>query len=154
MLEKSITSWLLNPGPVFLQNFVRNKKDPLCYEVELIESNSKFAHVRFKDGKECTVSTKNLAPKLYQDSVSDSNGLKIFVLNDNTEIEIPTNLNEQQPEITWNPPLPDELQNATEEISQTDKILSQPITPDPRHELKRSTQIQKAPILYEKPMPR
>ena len=35
----------------FSSKFVRNKRDPLCYEVELIESSSKFAHVCFKDGK-------------------------------------------------------------------------------------------------------
>ena len=141
ILGKSMLSWLLNPGPVFLQNFVRNKGDLLCYEVELIESNSKFAHVCFKDGKECRVSTKDLAPKPCQDSISDSNDLKTSIPNDNTETKIPTNLDEQQPEITSNPPLPDELQNATEEISQTDEMLSQPTTPDPRHELRRPTPV-------------
>ena len=83
---------------------MKNKGDPLCYEVELIESNSKFAHVRFKDGKECTVSIKDLAPKPFQGSATDSNALQTSVPNDNTEIEIPTNLDEQQPEITSNLP--------------------------------------------------
>ena len=101
MLGKSIPSWPLNPGPVFLQNFVKNKGDPLCYEVELIESNSQFAHVRFKDGKECTVSTKDLASKPCQDSASDNNGLQTSVPDDNTETEIATNLDKQQPEITY-----------------------------------------------------
>ena len=75
-------------------------------------------------------------------------GLQTSVPNNNTEIEIPTNLDEQQPEITLNPPLLDELQNATEEISQTDGMLSQLTTSDPRHELRRSTRIRKAPIRY------
>ena len=132
MLGKSIPSWLLNPGPVFLQNFVRNKGDPLCYEVELIESNSQFSHVRFKDGKECTVSTKDLAPKPCQDSATDNNCLQTSVPDDNTETEIATNLNEQQPEIMSNPLLFDEFQNETEETSQTDEMLPQPTTPDPR----------------------
>ena len=107
MLRKSISSWLLNPGPVFFRNFVRNKGDPLCYEVELIESNSKFAHVCFKDGKECTVSTKDLAPNQCQDSASDSNDLQTSVPDDNIETEIATNLDQQQPEITLNLPLSD-----------------------------------------------
>ena len=152
MLGKSILSWLLNPGPVFLRNFVRNKGDPLCYEVELIKSNSKFAHVRFKDGKEFTVSTKDLSPKPCQDSASD-NGLQTSVFDDNTETEIATSLDEQQLEITSKPPLPDELQNATEETSQTDKMLSQPTSPDPRHELRWSTETRKAPICYGNPVP-
>ena len=120
--------------------------------MELIESNSKFTHVCFKDGKECTVSTKDMASKPFQGSVSDSNGLQTSVPNDSTEIEIPTNLDEQQPEITSNPPLPDELQNATEEISQPDVVLSQPTTPYPRHELRRSKRIRKAPIRYGNPV--
>ena len=153
MLGKSIPSWLLNAGPVFLQNFVRNKGDPLCNKAELIESNSKFAHVRFKDGKECTISTKDLAPEPCQDSVSDNNGLQTSVPDDNTETEIATNIDEQQPEITSNHPLPDKLQNAAEETSQTDEILAQPTAPDPRHELRRSTRIRKAPIRYENPVP-
>ena len=77
--------------------------------MELIESNLKFTHVCFKDGKECTISTKDLAPKPCQDSANDSNGLKTFVPNGNTEIENPTNLDEKQPEITSNPPLPNEF---------------------------------------------
>ena len=121
--------------------------------MEIIESNSQFSHVRFKDGKECTVSTKDLASKSCQDSATDNNGLQTSVPNDNTETEIATNLNEQQPEIMSNPLLPDELQNETEETSQTDEMLPQPTTPDPRHELRRSTRIRKAPIRYGNPVP-
>ena len=62
MLRKSLPNWLLSPGPVFLRDHVRNKSDALCYEVELIERNFSFAHVRFPDGRETTVSTKDLAP--------------------------------------------------------------------------------------------
>ena len=112
-----------------------------------------FSNVHFKDGNECTVSTEDLAPKPFQGFASDSNGLQTSVPNDNTEIEIPTNLNEQQPEIASNPPLPDEWQNATEEICQTDEMLSQPTTPDPRHKLRRSTRIRKAPTRYGNPVP-
>ena len=75
--------------------------------MELIESNSKFANVRFKGGKKCIVSTNDLAPKPCQDSASDNNGLQTPVPDDNTETEIGTNLDKQQPEITSNPPLPD-----------------------------------------------
>ena len=85
--------------------------------------------------------------------VTTMNALQTSEPNHNTEIEIPANLDEQQPEITSNPPLPNELQNATEEISQTDGMSSQSTTPDPRHELRRSTQIRKVPIRYGNPVP-
>ena len=62
MLGQSLPHWLITPGPVLLRNHVRNKGDPLCYEVDLLESNQQFAQVRFPDGRESTVSTKDLAP--------------------------------------------------------------------------------------------
>ena len=49
ILGKSLPNWLLNPGPVFLRNHVRNKGESLGQEVELIENNFSFAHVRFPD---------------------------------------------------------------------------------------------------------
>ena len=149
MLGKSIPSWLPNPGPVFLRNFVRNKGDSLCYKVEFIKSNLKFAHVHYKDGKECTVSTKNLAINLVKTLLVTATAYK-HLYQMTTPKQIPTNLNEQQPEMTSNPPLPDELENVTEK---TNKMLSQPTTPDQRHELRQSTQIQKPPICYGNPDP-
>ena len=74
MLGKSLPNWLLNPGPVFLRNLVRNKGDPLCQEVKLMENNFSFTHVRFPNGRETTVSTKDLAPNPsnnFQSSIVD-----------------------------------------------------------------------------------
>ena len=61
---QSMPTWLTKPGPIFLQRHVRNSKfEPLVDEVELIEANPNFAHVRFPDGREDTVSLKHLAPQ-------------------------------------------------------------------------------------------
>ena len=62
MLGKAIPSWLLHSGPVLLRRFVRNKGDPLCDEVELLEANPNFAHIKYPDGRESTVSTRDLPP--------------------------------------------------------------------------------------------
>ena len=60
----SMPSWLLTQGPVLLRRFVRTSKtDPLVDEVELLEANPQYAHVRFPDGRESTVSVKDLAPR-------------------------------------------------------------------------------------------
>jgi len=37
--------------------------DPLVDEVELLQANPHYAHVRYPDGRETTVATKHLAPK-------------------------------------------------------------------------------------------
>lgn len=59
----SVPTWLSLPGPVLLRNHNRSSKyDPLVEEVELVEANPGYAHVRFPDGKEKTVSIRDLAP--------------------------------------------------------------------------------------------
>lgn len=60
----SIPTWLTEPGPVWMKKHVRSSKyEPLVQEVELIEANPDYAHVKFPDGRETTVSIKHLAPK-------------------------------------------------------------------------------------------
>ena len=59
----TLPQWLSSPGPVLLKRNVRHSKyDPLVDEVELLESNPKYAHVRLPDGRETTVSLHQLAP--------------------------------------------------------------------------------------------
>lgn len=59
----AIPSWLCEPGPVLLRRHVRTSKtDPLVDEVELIQANPQYAHIRYPDGKEDTVSVRHLAP--------------------------------------------------------------------------------------------
>ena len=58
----SLPSWL-SPGSVLLRKFVRsNNQDDLVGEVELIHVNPTYAHIRYKDGRESTVSLSDLAP--------------------------------------------------------------------------------------------
>ena len=60
---QAIPSWLSTPGPVLLKRHVRNSKyDPLVDEAELIEANPQYAHVRLCNGRETTVSLRDLAP--------------------------------------------------------------------------------------------
>ena len=59
----SLPSWLTIPGPVLLKRHVRpSKYDPLVDEVELIEANPNYAHIKHLDGTESTVSLRDLAP--------------------------------------------------------------------------------------------
>ena len=62
MLGRSLPTWLITPNTVLLRRFVRNKSEPLCDEVELLDANPKTALVRFPDGRESTVSVSDLAP--------------------------------------------------------------------------------------------
>ena len=59
----SLPTWLSTPGPVMLRRFVRrSKSDPLVDEVELTHANPSYAHIRHPDGRESTVSLRDLAP--------------------------------------------------------------------------------------------
>ena len=59
----SIPSWLAEPGPVYAKRHVRHSKfDPLVEKVDVLQANPHYAHIRYPDGRETTVSTKHLAP--------------------------------------------------------------------------------------------
>lgn len=61
---RSLPTWLSHPGPVLMRNHVRaNKYEPIVQEVELLEANPDYAHVRLPDGRETTVSIRHLAPR-------------------------------------------------------------------------------------------
>ena len=62
MTGVSMPAWLLKEGPVYLRKFIRNKSDPLCERVYLLDANPSYAHVRLSNGNETTVSTSDLAP--------------------------------------------------------------------------------------------
>jgi len=60
---QSMPSWLCEKGKVLLRRHVRHSKfEPLVDEVELLQANPNYAHVRYADGHETTVSTRHLAP--------------------------------------------------------------------------------------------
>ena len=59
----SIHSWLAEPGPVYVKRHVRHSKfDPLVEKVDVLQVNPHYAHIRYPDGRETTVSTKHLGP--------------------------------------------------------------------------------------------
>ena len=59
----SLPDWLATPGPVLLRKHVRHHKtDPLVETVLLQHANPQYAFVAFRDGREDTVSVRDLAP--------------------------------------------------------------------------------------------
>ena len=69
----SLPTWLSSPGPVLLRRFVRKSKyDPLVDEVELLEANPPYANIRHPDGRDSTVSLRDLAPCGNNEDISSS----------------------------------------------------------------------------------
>ena len=80
----------MQPGTVFMKRNVRRSKyEPLVDEVELVEANPHYGHLKFPDGRETTVSTKQLAPT---GNTTDSQIPSIEM----STSEVPTNLKEEQ----------------------------------------------------------
>ncbi|XP_069990544.1 uncharacterized protein [Penaeus vannamei] len=49
----AIPSWLCELGPVLLRHHVRTSRtEPQVDEVELVQANPQYAHIRYPDGKE------------------------------------------------------------------------------------------------------
>ena len=62
ILEISTSSWLCSSETVLVRRHVRNKYKPLVEEADLIHATSQNAHLRFKNGRESTVSLRDVAP--------------------------------------------------------------------------------------------
>ncbi|XP_072901380.1 uncharacterized protein [Hemitrygon akajei] len=59
----TLPAWLTSPGPVLLWKHARsNKYSPLVERVHLLHANPQYAYVVLPDGREDTVSVRNLAP--------------------------------------------------------------------------------------------
>lgn len=60
---RAIPTWLACQGKALHRRQVRlSKYDPLVDEVDVLDVNPNYAHVRFQDGRESTVSLRHLAP--------------------------------------------------------------------------------------------
>ena len=63
--------WITEPGSVYVRKHVRDKYDPLVDEVELLNANQNHAVVRYPEGREVTISTRDIAPKATSSNQSD-----------------------------------------------------------------------------------
>ena len=84
----SLPSWLTSPGKVLLKRHVRQSKyEPLVEEVDLLEANPNYAHIRKADGKETTVSLRDLAPRGKEDGLEIQGTTEPFVMRSPDNID-------------------------------------------------------------------
>lgn len=138
-------SWLIEPGPVLMKNANRrNKYEPIVQEVELVEANPSYSFVRLPDGREVSVSNRQLAPAGGrgvddEDEGDDGNAGEALDDDERDEVdeadvqenwEIPSSITPSSPENTPGEPQEDvSADNAPP--SETNSPLPNPRTPGP-----------------------
>ena len=53
---------MTEPGPVCVRKHIRDKYDPIVDEVDLLLANQNHAVVKYPEGREATVSARDIAP--------------------------------------------------------------------------------------------
>ena len=122
----SLPTWLATPGQVLLRRFVRNSKyEPLVDEVELLQANNSYAHIRYPGGREDTVSTHDLAPMGSNASGKPCGqepplpGASTPLLNE----EIPSDLTETNIDVDPNIDVDSNVKLAETTLNETVKVL-------------------------------
>ena len=135
----SIPTWLMSPGPVLLKNFDRSSKhDSLVEEVELLETNPTYAHIKYPNGRESTVSIQHLAPLGTQSPLKD-----VCESHAPVNVEIPV---DKTPTLVPN-------ENITTQISDNLKgdnnTASESVVETSTPNLRRSGRERREPLRYE-----
>ncbi|BHF58955.1 hypothetical protein SprV_0100191000 [Sparganum proliferum] len=129
----TLPMWLTSPGRVLLKKSNQQSKfDPLVEEVELLQCNPQYAHIRFSNGREETVSVRLLAPSGEKD-VGDC--------HQETATPVPENLSPLSPD---HPPITEQESSTVSTDGQNDATpVSVPNADDVRmHNLETLTQQQ------------
>lgn len=129
-----------------------SKYEPIVEEVELLEANPSYAHVRFQDGREDTVSVRHLAPSGFVGRPETHPGVS------NCEDPVPILVGVPPPGQTENDPegnVPTSTrdnipENDHPDLNVSDSILNKnscPDVPDPGslQHLRTSSRIKKPP---------
>ena len=99
----SLPSWMTTGSKAFMKSFVRHSKsDPLVDEVEIIHVNRNYAQIRYPNGREMTVSLRNLAPCPQKDTADEEPDSPLTPVNDeeasNHENDLPSEQAEGTPQ--------------------------------------------------------
>ena len=125
MFGSSLPSWLANEqSKVLLKRHVRSSKyEPLVDEVELIEANHQYAHIRYPDGRESTVSTQHLAPIGVAGDSSDSDTMAQHITGELSAQQIRPDTSENEAETKSEAVTPPDNQNTIHSDCDTTPLL-------------------------------
>ncbi|XP_072897631.1 uncharacterized protein [Hemitrygon akajei] len=141
----TLPAWLTSPGPVLLRKHVQsNKYSPLVERVHLLHANPQYAYVVLPDGREDTVSVRDLVPARAADHYPEHSTV---TMNPVPEVTPRTPSPTQTPHDT---PIPGALHthipgtSHTHEGSLTPSGLTPPFRPEPAQP---PSPVQSQPVL-------
>ena len=120
----SLPYWLLSPGPVLQRRYAQSSKhEPLVDQVELVDVNPMYANVRYPDGRESTVSVRDLAqcPESPKTSIQENIDTDVHNFTEST---------------------------GTPKLENRELLTNNDISHDISPELRRSSRISRAPDRY------
>ena len=145
----TLPSWLTSPGSTVLmrRNVRQSKYEPLVEEVTLVESNPQYALIRRQDGKEATVSIRQLAPSgssLDEEPVTNEGQLE-EAPPPNAQTSDPT------PFPHFPPPLPqsDSDQHADNSINEVNDVENTLVFTDNTEPIPKDSQKEPVPPLQQ-----
>ena len=147
MTGTAMPTWLLSQGTkVLLRRFVRDKSDPLCDVVEILDANPTYARVRREDGRETTVSTSDLAP--YPNITNEERNT---VVQHDAEIlppfpmqtDVSSDDKKTSPTTETQPPVTSPYKRSSEGLSESDSLETSPTIT-----LRRSERNRRPPERY------
>ena len=56
--------WMTKPGPMYVRKHIRDQYNPVAEEIDLLRANPNYAVVQSPEGREVTVSARDIAPTL------------------------------------------------------------------------------------------
>ena len=150
----SLPTWLTTPGPVLLCRYVRrSKQEPLVDEVELLEANAQYAFVRHENGREDTVSIRDLAPAARVDG--EAEGINTDSVEarhmEMTDIESPGNMHDKSVASgAGNSEYATDLNLVPEPVTTKDSLMSpEKANTDTDTVVRRSTRVTKPPVRFK-----
>ena len=145
MCGSSTPSWLQPGNSVYVRKFVRQSTaDPLVEKVELLHTNPSYAFIKYQDGRESSVSLRDLAPcPAVHKTLTDNPINQIIDSLASKTKDLPSNV--PTPVDTF--PIPELPQDQPTPTEDTTSPIVSPTNPSPTP--RRSSRVPKQPVWME-----
>ena len=128
--DMSLPSWMTTGSKAFTKHFVRHfKSNPLVDEVQIIHVNPNYEQVRCPNGREMTVSLRNLAPCPQEDTADEEPDSPLTPVNNEEASNLENDLPSEQDEVTPQSDADDESRASPNFVPQRSSRINKGVPP-------------------------